>query len=109
QRYGKASEVNRSGSPEFPLGFSPNSKCNSLVPTTSHKQQDGNSNIQTGFSMIKRLEEIIEVGLAFVSLKICRLIRNYISLLKARHTRTSYDIMYKLGMPWPINTPPILP
>ncbi|GJR32563.1 RNA-directed DNA polymerase, eukaryota, reverse transcriptase zinc-binding domain protein [Tanacetum coccineum] len=64
QRCGKPSVVNRSESLEFPPGFSPNSKRNSHDSNLSHKLQDDNSNIQTGFSMIGRLEETIRVGLA---------------------------------------------
>ncbi|GJX28015.1 RNA-directed DNA polymerase, eukaryota, reverse transcriptase zinc-binding domain protein [Tanacetum coccineum] len=63
QRCGKPSVVNRSESPEFPPGFSPNSKRISNDSNSSHKLQDDNSNIQSRFSMIERLEETIKVGL----------------------------------------------
>ncbi|GJX03840.1 hypothetical protein Tco_0189756 [Tanacetum coccineum] len=64
QRCGKPSVVNGSESPEFPSSFSPNSKHISNDSNSSHKLQDDNSNIQSRFSMIERLEETIRVGLA---------------------------------------------
>ncbi|GKB13345.1 reverse transcriptase domain, reverse transcriptase zinc-binding domain protein [Tanacetum coccineum] len=64
KKCGKALDLIRSETPEFPLGYSPKSLRDHQVSEAFHKISDGDSHKQTGFSMIQRLEETIKVGMA---------------------------------------------
>nr|GEV72211.1 RNA-directed DNA polymerase, eukaryota [Tanacetum cinerariifolium] len=55
---------NASMTPKFPPGFSPINDGSSQNSASSHNCKLESSKIQSGFSMIERLEETIKVGLA---------------------------------------------
>ncbi|GKB22304.1 RNA-directed DNA polymerase, eukaryota, reverse transcriptase zinc-binding domain protein, partial [Tanacetum coccineum] len=104
---GKPSVVNRSESLEFPPGFSLNSKRNSHDSNLSHKLQDDNSNIQTGFSKIRRLEETIRVGLAlsFGDLNKRRWVHNLcnkhrVNFLALQETKMIHVDLWKIRQAW---------